>query len=803
MGSNCLGHGEGRNQEGLGRLNLGLIFGRAATGSMKMKAMRRWTQRLALLFSLSGAFPAMAGAPSGLVVAWGEYNNGSANVAATVPAGLSNVTAIAAGGDFSLALLTNGTVVAWGYDNYGQTNVPAGLSNVMAIAAGETHSMALQSNGTVVAWGELSNVPPGLGKVVAIAGGQQDSLALQSNGVVVAWGYNGYGETNVPTGLSNVTAIAAGEYHSLALLSNGTVIAWGNNTQGQTNVPAGLSNVVAIAGGGYHSLALQSNGTVVAWGFNGYGQTSVPPGLSNVTAIAAGQDDSLALLSNGTVVAWGYNGEGETNVPAGLGEVSAIAAGNNHNLAIVAGPVISSEPPSPISLASGAGTNLSIAVLSGTAFGCQWSLNGGPIAGATGTNLAVTNFQFTNAGVYSVLVTNQFGSATATSVVRLTNSPVILVDGEDVGGGMVGRTNMSQITMSSTYGANANIYYTLDGSAPSYLSTSYAGAFQLKKTAVIRAVAYDSAYLLSAQAAPITVQIAPLFSLTVITPGGGSVGFFPAAYSSSNLFASNTLVTITASPSNGWSFMGWLGDLSGTNPSAGLLVNRDLAAEALFGTTVVSNALGSGQIEFSPQVPIYPFDTTVEATAVPQTGNYFIKWAGALSGSNNPNAILIASASPVVTALFGPLTAGQYALTVQPQGDGTVEASPFANEYGSGTVVTLTAVAGSGQSFTGWGGNASGSQNPLTVTMSQSQVITASFTHSPVLGLAPPLNGASEEGFRVSLTGDFGATFQIDDSTDLVHWVYLGGVTNSFGTSEFLDTNAFTNNARFYRAIAE
>ena len=61
----------------------------------------------------------------------------------TVPAGLSGVTAIAAGGTFSLALKSNGTVVAWGVNTSGQTNVPPSLTNVIAIAGGEAHSLAL------------------------------------------------------------------------------------------------------------------------------------------------------------------------------------------------------------------------------------------------------------------------------------------------------------------------------------------------------------------------------------------------------------------------------------------------------------------------------------------------------------------------------------------------------------------------------------------------------------------------------------------------------------------------------------
>ena len=92
----------------------------------------------------------------------------------TIPAGLTNVVAIAAGSDYSLALKADGTVVGWGNNFYGQITIPAGLTNVVAIAAGDLHSLALKADGTVVGWGD-----------------------------------NSYGETTIPGGLTNVVAIAA------------------------------------------------------------------------------------------------------------------------------------------------------------------------------------------------------------------------------------------------------------------------------------------------------------------------------------------------------------------------------------------------------------------------------------------------------------------------------------------------------------------------------------------------------------------------------------------------------------------
>ena len=114
-------------------------------------------------------------------------------------------------------LTQGGTVVAWG----DKPTVPAGLSSVVAIAAGGYHTVALKQDGTVVAWGNngsgQTTVPAGLSGVVAMAAGYWHTVALKQDGTVVAWGDNSDGQTTVPAGLSGVVAIAAGDYHTVAL----------------------------------------------------------------------------------------------------------------------------------------------------------------------------------------------------------------------------------------------------------------------------------------------------------------------------------------------------------------------------------------------------------------------------------------------------------------------------------------------------------------------------------------------------------------------------------------------------------
>jgi alpha-tubulin suppressor-like RCC1 family protein len=99
--------------------------------------------------------------------------------------------AIAAGLSHSLALKADGTVVAWGSNSEGQTDLSAGLANVAAIAAG--------------GWYEQGRI----GTNLSYSSGF--SLALKTDGTVVAWGA-GWATTEVPAALTNVVAIAAGPY---------------------------------------------------------------------------------------------------------------------------------------------------------------------------------------------------------------------------------------------------------------------------------------------------------------------------------------------------------------------------------------------------------------------------------------------------------------------------------------------------------------------------------------------------------------------------------------------------------------
>jgi len=294
--------------------------------------------------------PAPANLGSQPVVGFGTAKNSNFEEIETLPFSLEafiadkTIIAISAESVHEMVLASDGTVGS------NQTSPPAGLSGVTAIAAGGgvVFGVALKSNGTVAVWGDNqygqtdvpSNLTDGSVIVTAIAAGWGHILALKSDGSVVSWGTTFQGESTVPAGLTGVIAIAAGNFHSFALKSDGTVVGWGQDASNViSTIPADLSGATALAiSENGTALALINggvNGTVVTWGKHFDISYDVPVGLTGVTAIAAGAEHFLALKSDGTVVAWGSIYQGAADVPVGLGPVSAIAAGNQWSMILL------------------------------------------------------------------------------------------------------------------------------------------------------------------------------------------------------------------------------------------------------------------------------------------------------------------------------------------------------------------------------------------------------------------------------------------------------------------------------------
>jgi alpha-tubulin suppressor-like RCC1 family protein len=292
---------------------------------------------------------------------------------------VGKISAVACGYDHVTARLKDGSVVAWGVDNKGETEVPAQLAGAGAgkptdsVTAGRAHSLALAGTDPgVVQFGwlprrSLDAVPASVAaaKIQAISVGLSCAIVLAADGSVQAWGDSNPSVADIPASVAagKVVAVAAGADHVLALMSTGEVEQWGNVKS--TAVPAAAKGpgVTAIAADWGYSLALV-NGGVVAWSY-GTGDSDacnlaqVPAkATSDVVSISAGQYQAIALKRDGTVEVWGCDAGGVLAIPSEVssGAVIAAAAGTSFALALLDnGKVVSwgSGPAVPQAAQSG------------------------------------------------------------------------------------------------------------------------------------------------------------------------------------------------------------------------------------------------------------------------------------------------------------------------------------------------------------------------------------------------------------------------------------------------------------------
>lgn len=240
----------------------------------------------------------------------------------------------------------------------------------------------------------------------------------------------------------------------------------------------------------------------------------------------------------------------------------------------------------------------------------------------------------------------------------------------------------------------------------------------------------------------------------------------------SGSYSAGTSVTVTASANAGYTFTNWTENGNIVSTSAGytfpLNASKTLVANFTIKTYTLTVTATNGTVVKNADQATYNHGTTVKLTATPNAGFTFTSWSEDATGSTNPLTVTM-NADKNITANFTPIVAiNTYTLTVNAT-NGTVLKNPDQPNYNSGTTVQLTATASSGYIFTSWSGNATGSANPLTVTMNANKNITANFTPLPAVGPAPinlgtagdfsilTKSGISTTG-NTSVSGDIGVS---------------------------------------------
>lgn len=234
-------------------------------------------------------------------------------------------------------------------------------------------------------------------------------------------------------------------------------------------------------------------------------------------------------------------------------------------------------------------------------------------------------------------------------------------------------------------------------------------------------------------------------------------------------YASGTSVTVTAAQNTGYTFANWTDKTSGTVLSTSpsytfvLSANRSLVANFTLNTYTLTVNVVNGSVSKTPDNARYNHGSSVQLTATPATGYVFSSWSGDASGSANPLTVTM-NADKNITANFTAIPVNTFTLTVTAV-NGSVAKNPNQPTYASGSMVQLTATPNSGYNFTGWSGDATGSANPLTVTMNANKNITANFApvtaplFSSIFGAFGGSAGITNQGINTIINnGSIGTT---------------------------------------------
>ncbi|WP_026672397.1 InlB B-repeat-containing protein [Alkalihalobacterium bogoriense] len=135
------------------------------------------------------------------------------------------------------------------------------------------------------------------------------------------------------------------------------------------------------------------------------------------------------------------------------------------------------------------------------------------------------------------------------------------------------------------------------------------------------------------------------YTLNTSTTGEGSI----TKSHSSHELTEGTIVTLSAKPAKGWTFVRWSGDASGTSTTTQVNMNSNKQIQAIFEkveekpkqVTLFTTVHGEGSVRQSPTGQTFPVGTTITLTAVPAEGFQFIGWRGSVTSTSRELTITL------------------------------------------------------------------------------------------------------------------------------------------------------------------
>lgn len=441
---------------------------------MRLRNLVAATAASALTIGLAGALSVPAHsvtapptANAGTLATWGDEDDPNGGAAIPVPGDLAGpVTSVAANQNATGVVTLDGGVRVWGKSDAAEVTVPAGLTDATAIALTTNNGAVLHTDGHVSAWGdslELSEVPSDLrAKAIALQIGT--GYAVRPDGTLTTWGETPL-YTLPETGLTDLVDVAANNTHILALHTDGTVTIWGNEfLPGLLDVPDfGGKKVVKIAAGMGYSGVVFEDGTIDIWG--SFLAPTGEPTFDGLTPAGKVIDLSLAqnaaaVTADGTVHAWGPNTL-VTDVPASLSgkPVSAVAVGTTHAAAIITAfrdvtkPTITGTPKVGQSLTA---TPATFSMTPDAPATGQWYAGADPIAGKTATTMALDTAHLGKTISYRTTATRDGETITSASAATAAVTPVTVASATTLAvtptTGAIGSTRTITATVTKTGG---------------------------------------------------------------------------------------------------------------------------------------------------------------------------------------------------------------------------------------------------------------------------------------------------------------------------------------------------------------